>query len=170
MTKANDFVRALQTAGHGGAETVDDARKRQKLDWLRDLEALRGSIRRWLGPVMEAGLATVTDKDFPLAEPDVGHYTAPGMEITLVVAGETRTVSVRPRGLRVAGVVATGGARAVGAHGRVDLESGVAREILLRFKDGEAARWISFGGGEKRLLDEDTFFELVARVAEVSLR
>jgi hypothetical protein len=170
MTKAKDFVKALQTAGHGGVETVDDARNRQKLEWLRDLDSLLGSIRHWLEPVREAGLATVADKDFSLAEPDVGQYAAPGMEITFVVAGETRTVSVRPRGLRIAGVVATGGARAIGARGRVDLESGVAREILLRFKDAEAATWVSFTGGEKRPLDEDVFFELVARVADVNLR
>jgi hypothetical protein len=36
---------ALQTAGHGGMETVNDARKRQKLDWLRDLEALRSPAK-----------------------------------------------------------------------------------------------------------------------------
>jgi hypothetical protein len=170
MAKAKDFLRALQTAGQGGHETVDDARNRQKLDWLRDLDALRTSIRQWLQLVVESGLATIADRDFPLAEPDVGQYTAPGMEITLVVAGDTRTVLVRPRGLRIAGVVATGGARAVGARGRVDIESGVAREIVLRFKDGELPTWVSFSQGEKRTLDEDVFFELVARVTEVNLR
>ena len=87
---ANQFVRALQAAGQGGVETVEGAvdRKttrvhgrvankvqtdfeeewnRQKRAWLRDLEALRGSVRQWLAPVLEAQLATVADKEFPIA-------------------------------------------------------------------------------------------------------
>jgi hypothetical protein len=170
VTKANEFMKALQAARPGSVETVDQAWNRQKSAWLLDVEALRASVRRWLGPVLEARLATVADKDFPIAEPDLGQYIAPGLEITLVVAGETRVVLLRPRGMRVVGVVETGRARAIGASGRVDLECGVAREILLRFKGDEQAIWVSFSKGEKRTLDEDVFFELLAQVTELKLR
>jgi hypothetical protein len=170
MTKASEFVRALKEARHGGTESVADARNRQKLDWLSDLEALRTSVRQWLAPVVDANLATISDKATPLAEPDLGEYVAVGLEISLAVAGEARTVLLRPRGARIAGVVAAGGARAIGAQGRVDIECGVAREILLRFKDGDGTRWISFSGGKKRTLDEDVFFELLAQVTELKPR
>ena len=62
-----------------------------------------------------------------------------------------------------------GGARVVGARGRVDVECVVAREMLLRFTDGGPTRWLSFSRGEKKELDEDLFFELLARVAGLSL-
>jgi len=155
MTKAREFVEALQQARKGGVQTVEDARRRQKVDWIRDLAALRDSVRGWLAPVIEARLATVVDKDFDLAEPDLGTYSAPGLEIALVVSGETRTALLRPRGMRIAGVVATGGARAIGARGRVDIECAVAREILLRFGDAEQPTWISFSNGQKRTLSLD---------------
>jgi hypothetical protein len=170
MTKANEFVRALQARGHsGGGETVDDSWSRQRREWLEDLVALRSSIREWLGPVVAAGLATAVDKEIALMEPDVGQYAAPGLEVTLVVEDEPRVVLIRPRGMRIAGVVETGGTRAIGARGRVDVEHGVAREILLRFRDQGQTRWISFSGGQQRALDEETFFDLLARVTELKV-
>ncbi|MGH7272531.1 MAG: hypothetical protein ACREJ3_19045 [Polyangiaceae bacterium] len=120
--------------------------------------------------MIDAHLATVGDQEFPMMEPDVGQYVAPGLEISLVVGEDARSVVLRPRGMRIAGIVVTGGARAVGARGRVDIECGVAREILLRFKgdDGQTT-WISFSGGGKRALDEGVFFELLANVTELKL-
>jgi len=169
MTKANDFVRALRATQHGDAETVDEALNRQRAEWIRDLIALGASIRQWLAPVVEAGLASIESQDFALTEPDLGDYDGPGLTLTLLVAGENRKVRVRPRGMQIVGVVKTGGARAIGARGRVDIECGVAREVLLRFKDGEPTKWVSFSKGEQRTLDEELFFELLARVTELAL-
>jgi hypothetical protein len=102
-------------------------------------------------------------------EPDTGPYDAPGLEIALLTANP-RTIVVRPRGVRIVGLVQTDGARVSGARGRVDLECGVAREILLRFKDDGPAKWVSFSGGEKKELDEGLFFELLAQIADLPLR
>lgn len=55
----------------------------------------------------------------------------------------------RPRGVRIVGVVHTGGAPVLGARGRVDVECGVAREILLRFTDDGPTRWLSFSRGDE---------------------
>lgn len=168
MANANDFVRALQAKGHGGVETVNDYWRRQKREWLEDLLALRSAIRQWLGPVSAAGLATVVDRDdVSLTEPDLGHYLAPELAITLLVPDEPRTVLLRPRGMAIVGLV---GARGIGARGRVDLECGVVREILLRSKDKAPTRWLSFSGGEQKTLDEELFFELLARITEIKVR
>src|SRR5262245_22201332 len=137
MSKANDFLRALRAAEHAGAESADDSWRRQRDAWVADLDELRRSMVRRLGPVCEAGKARWKDRDFDLMEPDTGQYSAPGLEIELL-AGEPRVVVVRPRGMRIVGVVQPGGARIVGARGRVDVEYGVAREILLRFTDSGA--------------------------------
>lgn len=169
MARAKDFLRALQTAQHDDVQSVDDFWKRQKEDWSEDLLKLRRSILTWLAPVVEASSATAKNISFRLEEPDTGSYDAPGLKITLLTANP-RTIRVRPRGVRVVGLVQTGGARVVGARGRVDLECGVAREILLRFKDNGPAKWVSFSGGEKKELDEGLFFELLARIADIDLR
>jgi hypothetical protein len=165
MTTAKDFLKALQT-GEPGVQSVDEFWKRQKNDWLADLADLRRSILGWLAPVIEAKFATPKEVDFSLMEPDTGSYVAPGLEVDLLTANP-QTIRVRPRGLRIAGMVQTGGARVVGARGRVDLERGVAREILLRFRNDEATKWVSFAGGEQKELDEGLFFDLLARITDL---
>ena len=151
MARAKDFLKALQTAQDGDVQSVEEFWKRQKNEWVADLSELRRSILSWLSPVVEASSAVTKDISFPLMEPDTGSYDAPGLEIALLTA-HPRTILVRPRGLRIVGLVQTGGARVFGAHGRVDLECGVTREILLRFKDDGPAKWVSFPGGEKKEL------------------
>jgi hypothetical protein len=78
-----------------------------------------------------------------------------------------QVVLVRPRGLRVVGVVETGGTRVVGANGRIDLECGIKREIVLRFRKDNTTTWCSFSAGKKRELNEDVFFDLLARTADI---
>lgn len=168
MAKAKDFLRALRSAEHVSADSVDEYWRRQRDAWVADLGELRRSMVQWLEPVSEAQKARSRGQDFTLMEPDTGEYLAPGLEIELL-AGDPRIVVVRPRGVRIVGVVQTGAARVVGARGRVDIECGVARETLLRFTDDGPTRWLSFSHGEKRELDEDLFFELLARVAGLSL-
>jgi len=168
MTRANEFLKALQDA-QKRPETVDEVLQRQKAEWLQDLRQLAVSVADWLAPLVNAAVAKVLPKPFDIEEPDIGSYEASGLEISLVVGGERRVVLLRPRGMRISGVVQTGGARIIGARGRVDIECGVTREILLRFREDVTTDWVSFARGEKRSLDEDVFFELLARVADVPL-
>jgi hypothetical protein len=165
MTTAKEFLRALER-GPGDAQSVDEYWRRQRDAWVKDLAELRRSIVGWLEPVRAAGRAKWSDVTFTLGEPDTGEYEAPGLEIELLAA-DARVINVRPRGVRILGTVQTGGARVFGARGRVDLECGVAREILLRFTDDGTTRWFSFAGGQKKELDEDVFFELLARIAHL---
>ena len=170
MTTAKEFLRALETGGRGKeVETIVDVRARQKREWLEDLDALRRSMRGWLGPVVAAQRAELADKDFTLAEPDLGTYEAPGLEISLAVASQRKTIFVRPRGMNIVGVVRAGASAATGASGRVDIECGVARELLLRFKGPSGTSWVSFSKG-KRTLDEGTLFDMLAEVTEMRLR
>ncbi|MEO7032446.1 MAG: hypothetical protein ABI548_01320 [Polyangiaceae bacterium] len=170
MAKASEFVQALRNAAVRKVETVDEALARRRIEWLRDLRALQASIHEWLGPVIDAGLATATDKEFELAEPDVGNYAAPGLDLKFVVAGETPSVLVRPRGVRVVGIIEDGGSRITGASGRVDIECGVHREILLRFTHPGVVTWLSFSKGDKRVLTDEVFFDLLAGVTGLKLR
>jgi hypothetical protein len=167
MAKAEEFLEALRRK-NPEAESVHDYWRRQQDTWLEDLRGLRERVKAWLAPVAGEELASIVDMDFQTTEPDLGVYQAPGLEVTLLQR-EPKVVRLRPRGLRVQGVVEDGGARIVGAAGRVDLECGVARAILLRFKTEDATTWTSFAGGTKRELDEDVFFELLAKTADVSL-
>lgn len=167
MAKANELLRALR-AVHGRDSTVQDYWKRHKDQWVEDLRTLRSSVRDWMKPIEQEGFALVADTDFAITEPDVGHYLAPGLAIQVLVQ-EPKQVMLRPRGVRVVGVVEAGGARVLGAMGRVDLESGVTREILLRFRTDEVTSWASFSQGSRRDLDEDLFVELLARTADLAL-
>lgn len=168
MASAKDLVAAVRGQRAAGAEpsSVQDYWKRQHQAWLDDLTALRAQMKAWLAPVVEANVAQTKDVEFSTAEPDLGHYMAPGLDIELL-ADPPQIVTVRPRGLRIVGIVEAGGARVVGANGRVDLECGVRREILLRFRKNETTSWCSFGDGTRRDLGEGLFFDLLFKTAEI---
>lgn len=164
MTKASKtFLKALSTTN-----TVDEARRAQQKRWLEDLRSLRANVHKWLKPIVAANRAVLKDTIIEVTDPDLGTYSAPGLQIDLAMSGTVRTI-LRPRGMQVVGVVETGGARFVGANGRVDLEHGAIREILLRVVEDSETRWLSFRAGRKRVLDEELFFELLARVSHVDL-
>jgi|HubBroStandDraft_6_1064221.scaffolds.fasta_scaffold271945_2 hypothetical protein len=166
--KARDRLAEALRRGGDAPQSVEEYWRRQKGAWLDDLHALRTRVRGWLAPLVEDRLATVEDREFAADEPDYGHYVAPGLEISLL-SDEPRSVVLLPRGGRIQGIAGPPGKRVVGASGRVDVECGPNREILLRIADKGGAGWWSFAGGEKRALDEELFFELVARVADVRL-
>ena len=167
VTKAESFMQVLQG---DRVETVDSVLRRQRIEWLEDLETLRKSVRGWLAPVVKQHVSTVKDIEFDLDEPDLGFYEVGGLEIRLVVGSQTEIVRVRPRGMRIVGVIQTNGKRVVGAQGRVDIECGAAREILLRFRDKRQTKWASYATGKKVTLDEGVFFDLLARVTKVHRR
>lgn len=166
MTNALKFLEAVRQGSPAGDESVAAYWAHQLDMWVTDLRELRSAIRGWLQPLIDGNAVKVTDVDFPISEPDLGNYMAPGL--TIEVLGELpRQVDVRPRGARVVGVVETGGARVVGASGRVDLECALRREIVLRFRDGGVTNWCSFGGGTKVDVGEETFFDLLSRVTNI---
>ena len=169
MAKANEFLRALQANGGSRVETVDAFRERQQSGWLSDLDALCSSIEGWLTPVVAAGAAKVSREDILIHEPDTGEYSAPRLRIEMVIEGQTKIALIRPRGLRIVGLVAEDGKRVVGAHGRVDVECDLRRAILLRFQNAGATRWKSYTLGDGRELDEDLFFDLLSHVTYVAL-
>lgn len=167
MAKARDkLAEALRRRGPE-PESVAEYWARQKGAWLEELETLREQVRGWLRPLEDEKLAAVQDRNFSTDEPDFGEYDAPGLEIQLLGTAP-KTVLLRPRGGRIQGVIEAPGRRVLGARGRVDLEHGLNREILLRLEQAGATRWYSFAGGKKRQLDEELFFELLARVADVT--
>lgn len=169
MSRAQDFLHALQARADGKLEAVDTLRERQQAEWTTDLASLRADVERWMAPLVRENAAKVTSVGFSLSEPDVGNYVAPGLTIELVVGSHARTVRLQPRGGRVAGLIASDGARVVGAQGRVDLECDLVREVLLRFRRDGVTSWRSYTTGDERTLDEDLFFQLLARVTQVEL-
>jgi len=136
-------------------------------EWRRDVGELCASIRQGLAPLVAAKLATVVHRDFSVSEATFGTYSTSGLEISLVGAGEARVALIRPWGLSILGAVEVGVARALNARGRVDIECGVARAILLRFEDRESPRWVAFSGGDARSLDEKVLFDLLSQVTEL---
>jgi hypothetical protein len=86
------------------------------------------------------------------------------------VAGEYRLALVRPRGTSILEPVEAGAEWAQDANGRVDIESGHARAILLRIDDPQSVRWVSFSSGTRRALDEKAFLELLVRVTELNAK
>lgn len=177
MLNAKKFLEAVTNQRHQPDKGVDEFLRQQQNEWINDLSALRHSIREWMGPIVEASVAKLNDADFELADPDLGSYAAPGLEIVLILDTDRR-IRLRPRGLEIVGIVdtSTGKRPRIGAtapmRGRVDLECGVKREILARIKKGDDQKWswYSFAGGKERLLNEDVFFELLAKIAGVPLR
>lgn len=169
MTSASKFLEAMRhgrTSGDNGPQSAADYWTGQQKLWVTDLQELRASIRGWLEPLTEEKAVKVENADFATTEPDLGHYEAPGL--TIEILGDThKRVDLRPRGLRVVGVVETGGTRVVGASGRIDLECELRREIILRFRDNNTTRWCSFAGGKRVDVDEATFFDLLSRVTNI---
>ena len=151
----------------GAADTDLQGDAEAMSEWRHDLEALSASIQQGLAHLVAAKLATVTATAFPVTESAFGTYSALGLEITLIVLGEPRLIFVRPRGLSILGAVETGVARALSARGRVDIQCGLVRMILLRFVDPKPTRWISFSRGRKRALDQKDLLDLVMQVTEL---
>jgi hypothetical protein len=158
-------VKIVQEARPDHADLARDAEAMG--EWLRDLDALRASIQHGLAHLVAAKLATVVVRAFSVTECAFGTYSTLGLEITLVVLGEPRLIFVRPRGLSILGAVETGVARALSARGRVDIQCGLAKVIVLRFPDSKPTRWVSFSGGERRALDEKGLLNLLVRVTEL---
>lgn len=168
MASAKDLVAAVRSRKAAGteSESVQAYWKRQREHWIADLAGLREQVKAWLAPVVEARAAQTRDVEHAIEEPDLGHYMAPGLDIELL-AEPAQVVTLRPRGMGVGGLVEPGRPRLVGPVGRVDLECGARREILLRFLKGTTTTWCSFGDGHRHVLTEAFFFDLLFRTSEI---
>lgn len=165
MTRAEQFAADLQKkASAGGPQSVQSHWEEQRELWIADLKDLCENIKTWLQPAIEAKAARVVDVNFSTTEPDLGTYDAPGLRIELLVDSPV-SVDIRPRGCRVVGLVQTGKSRVFGSQGRVDIERGADREIILRFKEADAVRWNSYATGAKQTVDEGVFLDLLSNVA-----
>lgn len=132
------------------SQDIDWATKREQ--WLQSLQELMQQIREWLSAAEDEGLLSVEDSTFPVTEDYIGEYDAPGLVISSPVG---RQVDVRPYALLV-----------IGARGRVHMESGPKREMLLRNDEGE---WLlasrEAGGIINTLpLTEETFSETLRAI------
>ena len=169
MAHAKQFVDALKRNAPGGEpQSVKQYWDRQRGEWLEDLGRFREQVAAWLQPAVDAGGVRLVTIEYSTTEPDLGTYLAPGLRIELIVDPPV-VVELRPRGCRVAGLVETDGRRVTGASGRVDLERGADRRVLLRFRGDDGVAWVSFARGEKRELTEEIFFDLLAQVAGIDL-
>jgi hypothetical protein len=168
MTTAREKLAEALRRERSEPESKDSYWGRQKEAWLSEVKELCTLVKAWLQPLVDNELVIADDHVFAITEPDFGTYDSPGLTITML--GEVpKTVQLRPRGGRIQGVIVTEGPRVIGAKGRVDLESGPNREILLRFADASGSQWLSFAGGEKREVTEEVFFELLARVVDLPI-
>jgi hypothetical protein len=112
-------------------KTVEEHFAEKRDEWVADVAKLMRDVAEWLRPAIEKGLVKIDPYRVKFDEPDSGAYDIDALTIHL---GE-REVHMTPRGMRVVGVVPSGGKRIVGARGRVDLVSGPARATILRKSD-----------------------------------
>ena len=164
MPTMDEFLKKLSA---DKVESVQEALGRQKNDWVEDLRGLFARIREWLGPGVLNGTLAIDDREVEIAEEDLGPYRVPAMTIR-VRTGHPRKVDVEPKGMQVVGVVGIGGRRLLGALGRVDITSGPARVILLRFRDAGQTRWkLLLDDGTKEDLTSDAFAMALASIIDL---
>lgn len=139
-------------------KAVPEHREQQKEEWLAALDQLFRSIEEWLGPAVSAGVLTTSRSSTDVTEADLGMYEAP----VLHISDGRLTVRLQPVGVRVAGVVASGGRRHVGLRGRVDLICGPIKIPLAR---SGSDVWKALPmRGEPSELTEGSFAELLGEV------
>ncbi len=138
--------------------TVEEGRAEQKQEGLRALDQLFTVIERWVKPAVDEGVLGTSRSSVGVFEHDLGTYQAPTLEIR---AGGL-TLRFDPIGLRVAGMVASGGHRLIGLRGRVDLVCGPIKIPLVR---GTGGAWKALPlRGEPRDLTEESFAEILGEV------
>lgn len=153
------LLERLQRDASPGGTDVETQLARDRDAWLVALRALMQQIRAWLSDKQLSESLQIRDDRVQILEEDLGEYTAPGLTIQSRTR-HPRKVHVLPRAMQVVGGIFSGEhgeRRLLGAHGRVDLVAGAARETLLRFErdDGTVWRWAHRDGE----LTEDSFFE-----------
>ena len=103
-------------------EQTDAESTAARTNWLGAVERLLGSIRAWMLPAVQEGLARLDAAIVHIAEDDVGAYDAPALKIAMPAG---RIVWIRPVGtLRV------------GAQGIVDVVCGSSRALLVLNRSG----------------------------------
>jgi hypothetical protein len=115
-------------------------------EWTRVLEVLRNSIRRWLKAQLDSKLLTVDDVAMKVTEQGFGDYEAPGC---VIKAGLT-SVTVRPAARFI-----------VGGCGRVDLERGMRRSLLVLDEKGQWNVAIQEQGLQLKRLTQGVFLDLL---------
>jgi hypothetical protein len=138
--------------------TVEQWRTEQKQAWLLALDQLFTNIEGWVKPAKDEGVLETSRSTIGIVEQDLGAYQAPALEIR----ARGLTLRFDPIGVRVAGVVASGGRRLIGLRGRVDLVCGPIRIPLVR---GAGGAWKALPlRGEPRDLTEESFTEILGEV------
>jgi hypothetical protein len=139
-------------------KTVEEDRNEQKREWLSALDQLFRDIEGWVQPAVREGVLKTSRSEVEIDEPDLGSYVAPLLEIR---AGGL-LIRLEPVGVRVVGVVASGGHRLIGLRGRVDLVCGPIKVPLVR---GTGGTWKALPmRGEPCDLTEESFAEILGEV------
>jgi hypothetical protein len=134
-------------------------------EWRHDVAELCASARRGLAPLVASKLVVLADCEFWIPDPALGSYTIAGLEMTLLTSQGARMALLRPRGLSLIAAMEVGSAQAKSALGRVDLEWGVERVVLLRYNDCTPSRWLSFSSGSRRVFGTSDFLELFSALS-----
>jgi hypothetical protein len=92
----------------------------RKTSWLAAIDRLYSEIQTWLDKQIRTNLLTVEVTPITITEQYVGSYQAKCL--TIKVGWDT--VTLNPRGMLV-----------VGGHGRIDMESGTKRTLIILDKD-----------------------------------
>jgi len=95
---------------------------RQKQEWIAALGKLMAQVRKWLESAEVETLLTVEEVQLELREPGLGAYTAMGLQLT---TPHGKVIHVIPKGRFV-----------VGASGRVDIECGPKKAVLVQVEPG----------------------------------
>ena len=120
MTQENSLLEFLKAQKN---EDVAQGQKAQatREEWLTALKELYVQLRAWLENARVAGLAEIVERQVMLSEQHLGSYKAPALDLKM----GSRVIHVVPRGRLI-----------IGARGRVDLECGPAKAMLVRNDDG----------------------------------
>jgi len=116
-------------------------------EWLADLRALGERIEEWLREPVAQELLRITKRKITLREEALGSYEVPSWQIH----APSRIISVLPVGRVI-----------VGGVGRVDVECGLQRYLLIRTDRGKWEIWDAADRTKKgRSLDEGSFTALL---------
>ncbi len=119
-------------------------------EWEEDLDSLMQKIDMWLSDFVKNGLVEIFKETVSISEKGLGEYFAPVRKIRLP---DSRVITVIPVGRIV-----------LGAGGRVDLDSGPMKAVLLRFGPGDWRVQVKPGGSRKatyEILTEDSFSDII---------
>jgi hypothetical protein len=119
-------------------------------EWVQAIDDLYAQVKDWLKPAIQDGLVQVQEEGLTITEDDLGEYDTHALRIT-TPAG--RLVNFVPKYRLV-----------YGGLGRVDMESGAAKQVLMRKQPGEWDILLQQVPRREERLTEESFARLLKAV------